>query len=195
MNGLWMVPGISLRASLQGPEAWGATQRTHNDYHDIIGRVAGHTVSCTCWVAFVDDAIPTMMSQHWNTFHITEYWSFVRGIHWSPVYSLGPGVFPSQRTINVMWSFGVFSVIILNNLLNKNLSHWWFKTSSSCYDTVVHKRIFSIKTPCAENRTKVYFTEEAKLSLVDSLPRNIDEIWSSNNFCHYVLSIYCECVL
>ena len=46
-----------------------------------------NTVSPTWWVGFLDDEVPMMISLHGNTFQVTEYWSFVRRIHWSPMYS------------------------------------------------------------------------------------------------------------
>ena len=46
-----------------------------------------NTVSPTWWVGFLDDEVPMMISLHGNTFQVTEHWSFVMRIHWSPMYS------------------------------------------------------------------------------------------------------------
>ena len=58
------------------------------------------------------------------------YWPFVRGIHQWLVDSLHKGP--------VMWTFDISIVVSLNNLLNKQLSGWWFETPRcSCDVTVV----------------------------------------------------------
>ena len=58
-----------------------------------------------------------MMSWYGNDFFL-HYWSFVRGICWSPLGSL----------INYQQSFD-FSIVSLNKLLNKELGCKWFEMS------------------------------------------------------------------
>ena len=64
------------------------------------------------YVMYHDDVIK------WK--HFTRYWTFVRGIHWSPVNSLH----------KVQWRRALmFSLIcILNKLLSKQSWGWWFET-------------------------------------------------------------------
>ena len=61
----------------------------------------------------------------------SHYWPFVRGIHRSQVD------FPSQGPI--VWNFGVFFVVCLNKLLNKQSNCGWFEMlQSSCEIAVIH---------------------------------------------------------
>ena len=56
--------------------------------------------------------------------HFPRYWSFVRGIHRSPM----PSEFPSQRPVTR--SFDAFFVLRLNKRLSKPSRHRWFERPS-----------------------------------------------------------------